>query len=74
MNTKGNELKLTQPSGGAITESSASTEITELNCGRILTVTSPEAGEWRAEITGTGRYWDRGRGSERYLFSSASSL
>jgi hypothetical protein len=22
-----------------------------------LTVSSPEAGEWRAEITGTGRYW-----------------
>jgi hypothetical protein len=57
VDTKGNELKLTRPSGGAITESSASTEVTELNCGRILTVSSPEAGEWRAEITGTGRYW-----------------
>jgi len=55
--TKGNEFKLTQPSGGAITEGSASTEITELNCGRILTVTSPEAGEWRSEITGSGRFW-----------------
>jgi hypothetical protein len=57
VDTKGNQLKLTQPSGGAITQGSASTEVTELNCGRILTVTSPEAGEWRAEITGTGRYW-----------------
>jgi von Willebrand factor A domain-containing protein 7 len=57
VDTKGNALKLTQPSGGAITEGSASTEVTELNCGRILTVSSPEAGEWRAEITGTGRYW-----------------
>src|SRR5258708_1805617 len=47
----------TQPSGGAITEGLASTEVTELNCGRILTVSSPETGEWRAEITGTGRYW-----------------
>src|ERR1700752_1398875 len=55
--TKGNEFKVTQPSGGAITESSSSTEVTELNCGRILTVTSPESGEWNAEITGTGRYW-----------------
>jgi len=27
VDTKGNELKLTQPSGGAITESSASTEV-----------------------------------------------
>jgi len=57
VDTKGNLLKLTQPSGGVITQGSASTEVTELNCGRILTVSSPEAGEWRAEITGTGRYW-----------------
>ncbi|MGA2608281.1 MAG: hypothetical protein ABSH01_12590 [Terriglobia bacterium] len=57
VDTKGNELKLTAPSGGAITEGSASTEVTELNCGRILTVSSPEAGKWRAEITGTGRFW-----------------
>jgi von Willebrand factor A domain-containing protein 7 len=53
--TKGNEFKVTQPSGGAITESSSSTEVTELNCGRILTITSPEAGEWLADVT--GRYW-----------------
>jgi von Willebrand factor A domain-containing protein 7 len=57
VDTKGNHLKLMQPSGGTITEGLASTEVTELNCGRILTVSSPEAGEWRAEITGAGRYW-----------------
>jgi von Willebrand factor A domain-containing protein 7 len=57
VDTKGNQLKLTQPSGGAITEGLAGAEVTELNCGRILTMSSPEAGEWRAEITGTGRFW-----------------
>lgn len=57
VDTKGSALKLTQPSGGMITESSADNEITELNCGRIVTVNSPEAGEWQAEITGTGRFW-----------------
>ena len=57
VDTKGNQLKITQPSGGAITGGLAGTEDTALNCGRILTVSSPEAGEWRAEITGTGRYW-----------------
>src|SRR5258707_13813255 len=57
VDTKGDQLKLTQPSGGTITQGSASTEVTELNCGRILTVSSPEAGEWRAEITGTWRNW-----------------
>ena len=57
VDTKGNQLKLTEPSGGAITEGLAGAEVTELNCGRILTVSSPEAGEWRAEITGTGGFW-----------------
>jgi hypothetical protein len=57
VDTKGNHLNLTQPSGGAITEGLAGTDDTELNCGRILTVSSPEAGVWHAEITGTGRYW-----------------
>src|ERR1700740_3044944 len=45
VDTKGNQLKLTQPSGGAITESSASTEVTVLNCGLVLALTRPEYGE-----------------------------
>ena len=69
--TKGNELKLTQPSGGAITEGTASTEVTELNCGRIVTVGSPEAGEWRAEITGTGTYWLRAQAQSDIFLVSA---
>jgi hypothetical protein len=68
--TKGNEFKVTQPSGGAITESSSSTEVTELNCGRILTVTSPEAGEWLAEITGRGRYWIEAQAQSDIFFVS----
>src|SRR5579862_3207692 len=68
--TKGNEFKVTQPSGGAITESSSNTEVTELNCGRILTVTSPEAGEWLAEITGKGRYWIEAQGQSDIFFVS----
>lgn len=55
--TRGSKLTLKQPSGGAITESTASTEIAELNCGRIVTVSTPEAGSWRAEISGSGRFW-----------------
>ena len=69
--TKGNALKLTQPSGGAIKEGTASTEVTELNCGRIVTVSSPEAGEWRAEITGTGRYWLEAQAQSDIFFVSA---
>src|SRR5580704_7806353 len=68
--TKGNEFKVTQASGGAITESSSSTEVTELNCGRILTVTSPEAGEWLAEITGKGGYWMEAQAQSDIFFVS----
>jgi hypothetical protein len=71
VDTKGNELKLTQPSGGAITEGAASTEVTELNCGRVVTIGSPETGEWRAEITGTGRYWLEAQAQSDIFFASA---
>ena len=71
VDTKGNALKLTQPSGGAIKEGTASTEVTELNCGRIVTVSSPEAGEWRAEITGAGRYWLEAQAQSDIFFVSA---
>jgi hypothetical protein len=57
VNTKGGKLVLKQPSGGVATQGSASTEITDLNCGRIVTVASPQPGNWRAEITGTGTFW-----------------
>jgi len=71
VDTKGSRLKLTQPSGGEIQGSSASTETTELNCGRIVTVSSPEAGEWRAEITGTGKYWLEAEAQSDIFFVSA---
>src|SRR5258708_12137076 len=57
VDTKGNHINLTQPSGGAITEGLAGIEDTELNCVRILTVTSPEAGLWDAELPGARRGW-----------------
>jgi von Willebrand factor A domain-containing protein 7 len=68
--TKGDQFKVTQPSGGAITESSSSTEVTELNCGRILTVTSPETGEWLVEITGKGKYWMEAQAQSDIFFVS----
>jgi hypothetical protein len=71
VDTKGNALRLTEPSGGTITGGTASTEVTEWNCGRIVTVSSPEAGEWRAEITGTGRYWLEAQAQSDISFISA---
>jgi hypothetical protein len=57
VDTKGTKLALTQPSGGVIAEATANNEITELNCGRIVTVSTPETGIWRVQITGTGKFW-----------------
>lgn len=71
VDTKGNQFKLTQPSGGTITGGLADAEVTELNCGRILTVSSPEAGEWRAEISGTGRFWMDAQAQSNIFFIAA---
>jgi von Willebrand factor A domain-containing protein 7 len=71
VDTKGTALKLTQPSGGVILEGSASTEITELNCGRIVTLISPESGEWTAQLTGKGRYWLEAQAQSDIYFVSA---
>jgi hypothetical protein len=55
--TEGSNIKIVPPSGTAIAQTSANTEITELRCGRIVTVASPEPGTWRVELTGKGRFW-----------------
>jgi len=67
---RGNKLALTRPSGGTIAEGSAGTEVTELNCGRIVTVSSPEAGNWRGVITGTGRFWIEAQAQSDIYFVS----
>jgi hypothetical protein len=71
VDTKGTQLKLTQPSGGAIREGLAGAEVTKLNCGQILTMSSPEAGEWRAEITGKGRFWMAAQAQSAIYFIGA---
>lgn len=70
VDTKGNKLTLTGPSGATIKEGSANAEITELNCGRIVTVSSPEAGSWRAEIAGSGRFWMEAQAQSDIYFVS----
>jgi len=71
VDTKGTTLILRQPSGGIIVQPSAYTEITELNCGRIITSITPEQGAWRAEITGSGRFWIEAQAQSDIYFISA---
>ena len=54
---EGDNVTIVAPSRGTITQNSPDTEITELRCGRIVTVTSPDAGNWHVELTGKGRFW-----------------
>ena len=55
--TKGTLMTLLRPSGEAVVPGAAGVEITELNCGRVVTVATPEAGDWRAQVAGSGRFW-----------------
>jgi von Willebrand factor A domain-containing protein 7 len=70
VDTKGNKLALTEPSGATITAGSARAAVTELNCGRIITVSSPAAGNWRAEIAGTGKFWMEAQAQSDIYFVS----
>jgi len=50
---------------------SGGVEISEWTCGRIVTVDSPEKGEWRLKLSGTGRFWLRVEvKSELYLLTA----
>jgi len=69
--TKGTQLTLRQPSGGIVAGGSSDLEITELNCGRIVTVRSPEPGEWQAQINGSGKYWLEAKAQSEISFIKA---
>jgi von Willebrand factor A domain-containing protein 7 len=67
--TKGTLMTILRPSGEVVA-SGAAVEITELNCGRVVTVATPEAGDWRAQVAGSGGFWlEAGGKSEISLVS-----
>ncbi len=57
VDTKASRLVLLAPNGQAVGEGSVRTEDTELNCGRLITVEKPQAGNWHAEVSGSGTFW-----------------
>jgi hypothetical protein len=71
VDTKGNRLALRGPDGQQIGEGSARTEDTELNCGRVITVTKPQPGMWHAEVSGSGTYWLEAQAQSDIYFISA---
>jgi len=54
---EGGNVAIHPPYGTTIAQNSVNSEVTELRCGRIVTVVSPEAGTWHLELTGKGRFW-----------------
>lgn len=57
VDTPGSAITLTRPSGAVVVFNDPNTETTELLCGRVVTVVSPEPGAWRADISGSGTFW-----------------
>jgi hypothetical protein len=70
VNTQGSQLRLTTPSGRVINPS-ADTEVTDLICGRIISVSSPEPGTWRAEVSGSGVFWLEAKAQSDIYFIDA---
>lgn len=66
--TKGAHLTVLDPGGAEFTASHAGAQISDLNCGRIVTAAEPERGEWRMRVSGSGRFWvQAGARSEIFL-------
>jgi hypothetical protein len=60
--TKGTSMTVVSPAGQNIAPGSTGVEITELNCGRIVTLTAPQPGDWRVMIRGVGTFWLQAQG------------
>ncbi len=69
--TAGTQLELRQPSGAKIEQGAGGAEITELHCGRIVTVSSPAVGTWQARISGRGRFWLQAQAQSDIYFIAA---
>jgi hypothetical protein len=55
----GTTMTLLRPSGAAVTSGEGGVEVSEWTCGRIVTIGSPEKGNWRVQLSGAGRFWLR---------------
>jgi hypothetical protein len=65
VDTKGSTMTVLRPSGEEVMAGPQGVEITELNCGRFVTVTSPETGDWHIRLNGAGRFWMQAQGTSK---------
>jgi von Willebrand factor A domain-containing protein 7 len=71
VDTKGMKLALREPNGREVSIGSPGAQDTELNCGRIVTVVKPQAGRWRAEVSGSGTFWLEAKAQSAIYFIKA---
>jgi von Willebrand factor A domain-containing protein 7 len=57
VDTSGSDFVVADPAGAAIAAADSRTEITVLNCGRIITIDAPAHGIWHVRAAGVGRFW-----------------
>jgi hypothetical protein len=69
--TSGSDFILTDPTGVVVAAADTRTEITVLNCGRIVTVDGPASGTWRLRASGVGRFWITAHARTELSFVSA---
>lgn len=55
----GTKMVLLPPAGTGISSGKGGVESSEWTCGRIVSISSPERGNWRVQLSGTGRFWLR---------------
>jgi hypothetical protein len=67
--TKGTSMTVLLPSGENVANGTG-IELTELNCGRIVTVDKPQAGDWQVTIRGSGTFWLEARGKSEIFLST----
>jgi hypothetical protein len=53
----GGSLVLASPDGRPVTPKTPGVSDTVLNCGRVIVITAPQTGIWRATVTPSQRFW-----------------
>jgi von Willebrand factor A domain-containing protein 7 len=61
VNAEGSTLVLRQPSGIPVGGGDSRVQMTELACSRIITIATPDPGDWYADVTGSGSFWIQAR-------------
>jgi hypothetical protein len=67
----GTKMILLRPSGTEVASGEMGVESSDWTCGRIVTIGSAENGNWRVQLSGTGRFWLRITGQSNLYILSA---